>query len=116
MLGLGGGLNPKKMQAMMKQMGINQSEIETERVIIEKTDGSKIVIEPAQVSKITMQGQETFQVAGEIREESGEEEEGIKEEDVKLVAEKTGKSKEEAMEALRESDGDIAEAIVKLSS
>ena len=31
-----GGLNPKKMQGLMKQMGISQEEIPAEKVIIEK--------------------------------------------------------------------------------
>ena len=108
-----GGLNPKKMQAMMKQMGIDQSEIEASKVIIEKTDGSKITIEPANVQKINMQGQTSYQITGEEKEES--EEVGISEEDIKTVAEKTGKSEDEAKEAL-EKTGDLAEAILELSS
>ena len=40
-----GGLDPKKMQAMMKQMGISQQEIDTSKVVIEKADGNKIIIE-----------------------------------------------------------------------
>ncbi|MCK5149590.1 nascent polypeptide-associated complex protein [Candidatus Pacearchaeota archaeon] len=106
------GLNPKKMQAVMKQMGIAQEEISASRVIIEKTDNSKIIIESPSVTKIKMQGQETFQIAGEISEESGEI--GISEEDVQTVMEKTGKSEEEAKEAL-EKTGDLAEAILELS-
>ncbi|MBI2003939.1 Nascent polypeptide-associated complex protein, partial [Candidatus Pacearchaeota archaeon] len=31
-----GGIDPKKMQSMMKQMGISQIEIPAEKVIIEK--------------------------------------------------------------------------------
>ncbi len=104
------GLSPKKMQAMMKQMGMAQEDIDTARVIIEKSDNSKIIIEPASVQKIKMQGQETFQITGEIREE----EVGIPEEDIKTVAEKTGKSEQEAKEAL-EKTGDLAEAILELS-
>ena len=105
-----GGINPKKMQAMMKQLGINQEEIEAIRVIIEKEDG-KIVIENPSVQKIMMQGQESWQITGESREESSE----ISEEDIDLVSQKTGKSKEEALSALQGSEGDIAEAIMKLS-
>ena len=56
-----GGLDPKKMQGMMKQLGIKQEEIDSSKVTIEKTDGSKIVIEPAQVTKINMQGQDSWQ-------------------------------------------------------
>jgi nascent polypeptide-associated complex subunit alpha len=107
-----GGINPKQMQAMMKQMGIKQEEIDALRVIIECSD-KNIIIEPANVQKIVMQGQESFQITGDAREESKEEQ--IKEEDIELVSEKTGKTKEEAKQALEESNGDIAEAIVKLS-
>jgi len=103
-----GGFNPKKMQQMMKQLGINQEEIEAERVIIEKSDG-KIVIENPSVQKINMQGQESWQVTGEVIEE-----EGIRDDDIKLVMEKTGKSEEEVRKAFGEND-DIAEVIVKLS-
>ena len=39
------GLDPKKMQAMMKQIGLQQEEISSERVIIEKSDGGKLIIE-----------------------------------------------------------------------
>jgi len=106
-----GNINPKKMQAMMKQMGINQEDIEAIRVIIEKTDGNRIIIENPNVQKVKMQGQESWQIIGDASEEAG----GLKEEDVSLVMEKTGKSKEESENALEESNGDIAEAILKLS-
>ncbi|MBS3076899.1 nascent polypeptide-associated complex protein [Candidatus Pacearchaeota archaeon] len=107
-----GGMNPAKMKGMMKQLGINQEDIDAERVTIEKTDGSKIVIENPSIQKITMQGQESFQVTGDIKEESAE---SFSEDDIKLVAEKTSSSEEDARSALEETKGDIAEAIMKLS-
>lgn len=106
------GINPKKMQAVMKQMGISQEEIDSSRVIIEKTDGNKIIIENPSVTKILMQGQETFQIAGDISEETAETE--ISEEDIKTIVEKTGVSEEEAKKTLEET-GDLAEAILELS-
>jgi len=106
------GVNPKQMQAVMKQMGISQQEIETSRVIIEKIDGKRIIIEPAQVMKIKMQGQESFQVTGEEREEAGE---LFSEEDIETVMEKTGVKKDVAKKALEKSGGDLAEAILELS-
>ena len=105
-----GNINPKKMQAMMKQMGINQEDIEAIRVIIEKTDGNRIIIENPNVQKVKMQGQESWQIIGDASEEAG----GLKEEDVSLVMEKTGKSKDEVIQVLEETN-DIAEAIIKLS-
>lgn len=106
-----GKINPKQMQAMMRQMGINQEDLDVNKVIIEKSDGSKIIVEPASVQKITMQGQTSFQVAGDTREEPVE---AFSQEDIELVAEKTSCSLEEARSALEKTGGDIAEAIMKL--
>ena len=105
-----GGMDMRKMGRMMDQLGIKNEDIEASRVVIEKADGSKIIISPASVSKITMQGQDSFQVSGKVSEEAG----GPSEEDVKLVAESTGKSSDEAKAALAETKGDIAAAILKL--
>lgn len=107
-----GGINPGQMKAMMKQMGIKQEDIQAVRVIIEQED-KRTIIEPAVVAKITMQGQTSWQISGEAREESKAAE--ISQDDIKMVAEKSGKSEEEAQEALEACGGDIAAAIVKLS-
>lgn len=101
------GLNPKKMQQIMKQMGMGQEEIDASKVIIEKEDG-KIIIDEPSVVKISMQGQDTFQISGKIREESSEQD------DVKTIIEKTGCTKEQAKETL-EKTGDLAEAILELT-
>jgi len=108
-----GGLSPKKMQAMMKQLGMEQEEISASRVIIEKTDGKKIIVENPSVTKISMRGQESFQVSGETKEESAGPE--ITQEDIKTIMEKANVSEKEAKKALEESGGDLAEAILKLS-
>ena len=107
-----GGLDPKKMQAMMRQMGIKQEEIDASKVVIEKNDGGKIVIENPQVMKVVMSGQESWQISGDAHEESGE---GFSDEDVKLVIEKTGKSERDVRKVLEECGGEVAEAIVALS-
>jgi alpha-NAC-related protein len=103
-------LDPKKMQAVMKQMGINQSEIDASRVIIEKSEGGKVIIENPSVVKIKMQGQESFQITGDV----SESEEGFSEADIETIMEKTSCSREEAESALKET-GDLADAIMKLS-
>lgn len=106
-----GGLNPKKMQGIMKQMGISQDEIDSSRVIIEKTDGEKIILENPSVTKIKMQGQSSYQIAGEERTESA----GISDEDIQTVVEKTGCTEEQARKVLESVNGDLAEAILELS-
>ena len=110
MFGGAGGFDPKKMQAMMKQLGMKQEDIDASKVIIEKNDGNKIVIENPSVARITVQGQETYQISGDSTEQ-----EGISEEDVKAVMEKANVDSKEARKALKENNGDLAEAILSLS-
>jgi len=105
-----GGIDPKKMQAMMKQLGMKQEEIEAERVIIECSD-KRIIIKEPNVVKINMQGQDSWQITGN----ASEEEKGISEEDIVQVMEKADVSKEKAEQALKDSNGDLAEAILSLS-
>ncbi|MBS3079919.1 nascent polypeptide-associated complex protein [Candidatus Pacearchaeota archaeon] len=107
-------LDPKKMQAMMRQLGIAQEELDAKRVIIE-TDDKKIIIDNPSVIKIKMQGQENFQVSGDISEQPIEESEDKAEEDVQTIMEKTKCTEEDARKALEESSGDLAEAILSLS-
>ncbi|MFH0835471.1 MAG: nascent polypeptide-associated complex protein [Candidatus Micrarchaeota archaeon] len=105
-------MDPRQMAKLMSQMGIKNESVEATRVIIEKADGSKIVVEPASVTAIDMQGQKSFQVAGAVREEKGEEK--TEETDADLVMRECGCSREDAEKALAGTNGDLAEAILKL--
>jgi len=113
-----GGIDPKKIQSMMKQMGITQEEIPTDKVIIEKSDGEgRIIIENPQVIKVKMNGQDSYQITGKTSEESPEEEsdEEKLEADIQSIVEQTGVSKDIAAIELEKNDGDIAETIIALS-
>ena len=100
------GINPKQIEKAMKQMGIKQEEIDAQEVII-KTSEKNIIIRNPNVVRIDMHGNESFQITGEIHEESNEE-------DIKTIMQQTNCSKEEAERALKENDGDLAEAIISL--
>ncbi len=124
------------MQKMLKQLGVKSEEIQAERVIIEKSDGSKLVVENPSVTAIEMQGVKTLQVAGDFREAAGEElKKGKPEEkeelvarvagrvggepmteidDVEMVMRETNASREEAEQALSEAGGNLADAILRL--
>ena len=103
------------MQAMMKQMGINQEEIDANRVVIERDEGN-IIIENPNVVKIGMQGQENFQITGDVSEEKGEVEEvDNTNDDIKTLMEKCNCLEEEAKLALEKANGDLTEAILDLS-
>ncbi|MFH1308324.1 MAG: nascent polypeptide-associated complex protein [archaeon] len=104
-------MDPKKMQGMMKQLGIKQEEIQASRVIIEQED-KNIILENPSVTKIKMQGQESWQITGDERVEEKQEDNT---EDIKTIMEKTSCSEQEAKQALEQSDGDLAEAILSLS-
>jgi len=115
------GVNPKLMKQAMKRMGIKEEPIEAVEVIIKLADRQIVVHNPS-VSKVSMMGQETFQIAGDAEEMPLKREEGskatdeISEEDIKTVAEQAGVSEDKAKEALEETKGDLAEAIIKLKS
>lgn len=104
-----GNIDPSKIKGMMSKLGIKQEEIEAKRVVIEQED-KKIIIENPSIAKIEMQGNVSFQISGEIKEEPI-----VSEEDIKLVIEKTGKSRLEAEIALKQASGDLTEAIMALS-
>ena len=113
--GIGGrGMNPAKMKQMMKQMGIDVKELKDVQEVVIKTADSNIIIENANVSIMTVQGSETQQIVGDAKVVPKELE--IPAEDIKLVMEQTGVSEDEARKALQDSNGDLAEAIVALSS
>jgi nascent polypeptide-associated complex subunit alpha len=95
----------------MKQMGINTEEINAKRVIIEQEDKMIILNNPT-VTKIDAKGNISFQITAEDIQEK----ELIPEEDIELVAKQANVSKDEARKALEETDGDVAEAIMKLKS
>lgn len=104
-----GGMNPKQMQALMKQMGIKSEELVAEKVEIH-TKNKKIIIQNPQVTVIDMKGQKTFTIMGEVKEDQA----GIPEEDIEMVMEQGKVSRDKAEKALKESDGDLAEALEKL--
>ncbi|ELY42953.1 nascent polypeptide-associated complex protein [Natronorubrum tibetense] len=126
MFGGGGGLNPRKMEQMMEQMGIDVEDIDAEEVII-RTDEYDLVFNDAEVTKMDARGQETYQVigspeqvesgaAGGSADAGGDADAGsaIPDDDVELVSARTGVSEDEAREALEDVDGDLAAAVESL--
>jgi len=111
--GMPGRMNQRQMNQMMRRLGINVRNIENVEKVIIQTDSKEYIFDDAEVTVMEAQGQKTFQISGKpvIKDRSEEQ----LNEDVKLVMEQTGKSEEEAKKALKETEGDIAEAILKLS-
>jgi len=103
-------MDDKQLKIMMKRMGITMKELKAKRVIIETEDKEYIFKDPV-VSVMEVKGEKTYQIAGDAEVKMK-----VSEDDIALVMEKTGRSREEARKALEEADGDIAQAILNLSS
>lgn len=108
-------LNPRDLAKAMQRMGIQQQEVDALEVIIRCAD-KEIVIQKPQVSKVNMMGQMTWQVIGNAVERALTSVPDIKEDDVKTVMEQTNVSREQALEAIKSANGDLAQAILNLSN
>ncbi|MEM3701403.1 MAG: nascent polypeptide-associated complex protein [Conexivisphaerales archaeon] len=108
----------REMRRTLQKMGVEVKEVPNVKLVKIITDSSEIIITEPSVSQVSMQGIVTFEITGgKIEAKQGSiniNEAEIKEEDVMLVAAQSGASKEEALKSLKESNGDIALAILKL--
>lgn len=93
-------------------MQVEQIE-DVQKIVISTPKGSYI-FDDAEVAAMTMQGITTYQITGQPRFEAAIQE--IPEDDVRMVAEQAQVSLDSAREALRKTGGDIAEAIIHLTS
>jgi len=105
---------------MMQKMGMKVDEIEGVTEVLIRTATREIIIEEPIVTSVVVQGQKMYQITGGSAHEKAPSTEAslpeAPEEDVKLVAEQTRKTMDEARAALKESGGDLAEAILKLQT
>lgn len=101
-------MNPKQMEKMLKQMGINSKEISAKRVVIE-CEGENIIISEPQITEIAMQGQKSYQIQGKVFVEPA-----LNEDDIKMIMGQCSCDRQKAIDALKKSNGDIAQAILDL--
>ncbi len=98
-------------------MGLKMDELSDIDTVILHGANREIIIEGAAVTSINMQGQKMYQVAGgNIKEVKKESKVDIPEEDILLVAQQANVSVEKAKAALEDAEGDLARAILMLST
>ncbi|MCL4381062.1 MAG: nascent polypeptide-associated complex protein [Candidatus Marsarchaeota archaeon] len=108
-------LDPKAIKSMMNRMGMKSEGIDAIKVIIECAD-KNIVISNPEVMKIEMQGNTSFQISGSVSETGKSVEIEISDDDISLIAEKTGISdKSRITEELKKNNGDVALTIINLT-
>lgn len=105
----------KQMERQMKKMGMKMEDLDGVREVIIRFDEKELIIDNPSVSLMNVMGNETYQIDGKAREVELEYEIEIPEEDIEMVANSAGVSKDDAKAALEECKGDLAEAIMKLN-
>ena len=111
-------MNDRQMKQAMKKMGIKQNAIDGVTEVVIRTNDKEIVIRNAEVVCIEMGGSKSYQIAG-VEEEralgsSDEAPVSFPQEDVDLVMSQTGCDAAKAVAALEATDGQPAEAIIKI--
>ena len=123
--------DPRQMQMMMRRLGMKTEEVPDVEEVIVRTRTKDHVFRAPSVTILTVQGVRTYQVVGtpEVRAPSaaplaGRAAPGVAsppaapagppEEDIQLVMAQANVSREEAVEALLQSGGAPAEAILKI--
>ena len=121
----GGQYSNKQLKRMMKKGGMpgdmNFNELENVNKVVIYTDSEEIVIEnPQNVTQMFLPQGEVFQIMGtsnktSLGEITAEEPEiQVSVADIQMVVQQTGVTTEEAERALKESNGNIAKAILAL--
>lgn len=107
-----GKVNPREANRMMQRMGMQVQQLDEVTRVIMESPSKRIIIDNPEVATVTVQGQTIYQVGGGTVREEGVG--GGSDDDVKLVASQAGVSVEQATNALRQSNGDLAQAIILL--
>ena len=127
----GGPRNARQMEMMMRRLGMKSESVDQVEEVIVRTRTTEHVFREPEVTILTVQGVRTYQVVGtpEVRPRGTAPPAspapgpaaplpptGPPEEDIQLVMEQAGVEREDAVEALRQTDGAPAEAILHLLS
>ncbi|MHB8584745.1 MAG: nascent polypeptide-associated complex protein [Thermoplasmatota archaeon] len=133
-------MNPRKLNAMMKQLGIDVKEIPDVEEVIVRTKTKEYVLTNAEASIMTAQGQKTWQITGDVKERARAAGASpgapaaaatggtarpaaapapapavtFTEADVDLVASQANVPKDRARKALEGAKGEPAEAIIRI--
>jgi nascent polypeptide-associated complex subunit alpha len=106
-------------------MGVDFKQLDGVTEVIIRLSDRELVLDTPQVMQMNAQGENIFQIIGESEErgltttsdasEAAPPSETFTEEDVQLVANQANVSEDEAREALRAAEGNLAKAIITLT-
>jgi len=106
----------RDMRRMLDKMGLEMKDIGNVEEVVIKTESKELYLLKPQV--IEMKGKEStiFQVIASDIEEKERDVPTFKEEDIILVIQQANVSREKAVHALTDAHGDIAQAILSLTT
>ena len=104
------------MRRMLDKMGLDMEEIPNVQEVVIKTDKKEIIIPKPSVTEMKSKENSIFQVIAESFEEKELEIPIFSEDDIMLVCQQASCDEEKAKNALAETKGDIAQAILLITS
>src|ERR1700752_1719420 len=106
----------REMRRMLDKMGLDMTTLDNVEEVIIKTDTKELYLVKPQVLEMKGKDSTIFQVVATDIEERQREVPSFKDEDIVLVMQQAGVTREKAILALTESKGDMAQAILTLTS
>lgn len=106
----------REMRRMLDKMGLDMKEMPNVEEVIIKTDTKEFYLIKPQVIEMKGKDSTIFQVVATNIEEKQREVPTFKEDDIVLVMTQANVSREKAMQALLEAKGDLAQAILALTT
>lgn len=106
----------REMRRMLDKMGLEMKDIGSIEEVIIKTETRELYLIKPQVIEMKGKDSTIFQVVATNIEEKQRDTPVFKEEDIILVMQQANVSKERAIQALSESKGDMAQAILNLTT
>jgi nascent polypeptide-associated complex subunit alpha len=106
----------REMRRMLDKMGLDMKTMDNVEEVIIKTETKELYLIKPQVIEMKGKDSTIFQVVASDIEEKQREIPAFKEEDIILVMQQANVSREKAIQALIESKGDMAQAILSLAT
>ena len=106
----------REMRRMLDKMGLDMTTLDNVEEVIIKTEKKELYLIKPQVIEMKGKDSTIFQIVASNIEEKHREVPTFKEEDIILVMQQASVSREKAIQALTESKGDIAQAILTLTT
>lgn len=104
------------MRRMLDKMGLEMKDLGDVEEVIIKTKTKEIFLNKPQIVEMKGKDSTIFQIVATSIEEAVKEVPSINEEDITLVMQQASVSRDKALVALTESKGDIAQAILNLTT